>query len=342
MLLVVDAFLSFRETPSWKFLFLYILWGALGFYILIFNAVLFLVLNVYALFVWRRNWVLLKKWVLGQVILAGIVAAWIPVFLGHAEKAGHVFAVPGLMGYVTGIPLVFYQLSVGMTVARDFMGGVISFRELIYIGVALLVFSAPLFLSAKELFRRREGGFLALWVILFPVIFLLAWILLNFEFEPRYMLGSVSGYFLLVAFGCSRFKNFALKWGCIGAVVGLNLVSLYNYHFSDHYRRQALRPATQFIEKNAGPDSVVFYSGRTPFPWYHTRDDIQSFEVSSEKTWSLFSNEMKSKEGFWVIVSQKDLWVDEWLSSVREKYEEISVKTLPGNRITKVFYYAHR
>jgi hypothetical protein len=224
-----------------------------------------LVLFVFIVVTFKQNYVLLRPWVMAQVLAALSLIPWIAVVLDW----GQFYLSSATQQPPTGYDLLqtFWNFSMGYTVHLT-----------PFVVMALSIFWVLLVLGIKFTYRSNYGLLLGLWLVIPPLVTFLVSLPLPVYLD-RYLSLSLPPFLLLVAIGIGSIRLHVLRLVALTLTLGVMLVGLYRvYYDTTVYHRADWRGVGIYLQENAASADLIapwyyqylvplsfYYHGSTPF-----------------------------------------------------------------------------
>ncbi|HRV93267.1 MAG TPA: glycosyltransferase family 39 protein [Anaerolineae bacterium] len=220
---------------------------------------------VFIIVTFKRNYVLLRPWVVAQLFVALSFIPWTLIVLNWGKFYLSSAAVDRPVLY--DLFQTFWNFSVGYTV------------DLTLVTILSLAFFLLLLgLGINHTYRTDKGVFLILWLVIPPVVTFLVSFRLP-TYMDRYLIQSLPPFLLLTAIGITTIRWQALSLAVAALAVTLMLGGVYRvYYDTQIYDRADWRSLATYLEAHATADDVIapwyyqalvslyfYYHGATPF-----------------------------------------------------------------------------
>ncbi len=171
------------------------------------------------------------------------------------------------LNFLKALPLTFVKFSIGRITIfnKKLYAAVMAVLSLIY-GLVFL----NGFLKKKRFKVNNLSLIILLW-LLGPLF--LAWLISLFipNYQPFRLLLVLPAFYLLLAYGISKFPVGKIQVALVVFILAVNLFSLGVYYFNPYFHREDWRGAVTYIEKNSNEKTLVLIPSETshwPYDYY--------------------------------------------------------------------------
>ena len=330
-----------RRPIDWL---LYVAAASIAAYLYYLELFALLALNLFVIIRYRRNWSLLRSWLLSQLAIAFILAPWFlqPRLLFDSGYGGTTFPFEPAQIFTWLIPL----LNFGMTLQPK--AELPSTTVFIWLPVLLV-----LLIGLVLRWRTNRSTALLLGLCGFLPVLLLS--LVSFKmnvFTPRYVLSVVPIYALLAAsFMLNTGKFFqqpALRKGLpIVLAVGwlyVGGISLINYYFVPEFAKAPdWRGLISYLHTHGSPDDFVVQAAADEAFTLYFDDFSDSMrlpanprQATNEITGALEQG-LSNYRSVWLVARTPDDWPNkgvplEWLASHAQEVRSAHIGGLPARQ----------
>jgi uncharacterized membrane protein len=201
---------------------------------------------------------------------------WLPMFMVQLKTGmAATRALPEWgrlvnLSFIKALPLTFVKFT---------LGRITIFDKRLYLGVTLGILGGLGILGTgiiREIRKDRGdwGKAISLWLFL-PI--LMAWLgsLLVPNYQPFRLLLVLPAFYLLLVWGIASFKKRKFQILAVGAVLGVNLISLSVYYLNPYFQREDWRGVVKYIE-NRNDGIALLPSETSRWPWdYYSEGKVQ-------------------------------------------------------------------
>ena len=252
-LTILSSWLLFRalRADGWLWWALFGLGVTLASYTAYFAFPVWAAMAAYLLFVDRRRPQIIK-FGLTMAGVALLYAPWLSVFLSQTRAVSDTYwiAPPN--------PLILFPT----------MSAFFTSYTLPSLGVAIALAATLLILlislnDARYAFKDRRDVQSLLWLILWGLIPLLLTFLVSFIvpiFQLRTVMTAAPAFYLLVAWAISRPPRWRINLLIFLPLLGMIVLSLFNFYFNPVFAKPAWREAAQYVDQHTQPGDIVFHT----------------------------------------------------------------------------------
>jgi hypothetical protein len=220
----------------------------------------------------KRDWRMLLKLVLAQLVIALFAAPWLVLIPGQIEKIQTAFWTPrpGAVEVLQG--LLQFHIFLPMDGAVMLFATLFSLQAMVLIG----------FESFKA--QKTPGvGFLSLLWIGLPVLLFVVSYVMRPIFVPRGFILSMLAYAILGGWMISRRWVKSIGPYLAGACILASLISLPAFYKFSEFPRSEFRNATAFLRQNAESGDVILHDNKLSyFPSYFYDDSLEQAFLPDE------------------------------------------------------------
>jgi mannosyltransferase len=327
---------------------LYIIVAALAAYLYYLELFALAVLNLFVIIAYWRNWSLIRRWLVAQILIDLILAPWFIQgrLLTGSGYGGTTFGfdAPRLLTWF--LP----SLTFGSTLPENL--------------IALLWPLILLVLIIGFFVLRRQNQQAALLMALLGVIPLLLLGLVSLRlnvFTPRYVLSAVPAYIVLFAalvegaffytgkmyLAPTHLFKLVIKGAAIALLAGWLIISgysLYNYfEVSDYTKAPDWRTFMKYLHANVTPDDIVIQAAADEaFTYYYA--DFTAMErlpanpdQPPEEIESVLERDREQYKSLWLVVDPPPGWEnadvgEDWLNANMQMVRSVKIGTLPARQ----------
>ncbi|HWR66948.1 MAG TPA: glycosyltransferase family 39 protein [Bellilinea sp.] len=202
----------------------------------------------------KRDWRMLLKLVLAQLIIALFAAPWLVMIPVQIDKIQTAFSIPrpGVVEVLQG--LLQFHIFLPMDGAVMLLATLFSLQAMVLIG----------FESFKA--RKTPGvGFLSLLWIGLPVLLFAVSYVMRPIFVPRGFILSMLAYAILGGWMISRRWVKSIGPYLAGACILASLISLPAFYRFSEFPRSEFRNATAFLRQNAQTGDVILHDNKLSY-----------------------------------------------------------------------------
>ncbi len=259
-----------RDQPNWKH------WAGLVFFTSIainthhFGFYLPLIQFVFIVLTLRKNYLILRKWVLAMFLSGLTFVPWIIYVVRTGQFYGSSASTRAAV--LTDLLKTFWNFTLGYTI-----------QVTLFVVVGLVIFGM-LALKGLQTITGTTRKLLLIWLLLPPLLTFLISLRLPLYMD-RYLIISMPPLIVLVAAGLASLKPIALQAGLIAAVGVVTLFSTARVYFDDSiYERADWRgvSAQLSVEAQAGRDMILTlqYQDLLSYQlYYHGQMQIQPLVI---------------------------------------------------------------
>jgi uncharacterized membrane protein len=262
-------FLRLLKSPTFTKIFFYFLSGIILLYTHLFGALFIITQNIFLLFFKKNFGLSFKRWAAIQIALFVTFLPWL--FIIRDQMAAHKeFWI--LPFQLSSLPQLLLNFSGSLTV-----WGIIA--------LAIFCSAIAFALWHKRVFLKSEWefSFVLLWFAVPIIIAIIASILLQPVFMPRFLIGTLPAFLLLAAYGIHLLK---IRFLIISAIAILTICSLINSSILlQETNKERWREAVQFTEDLLQPgDTIIFHAGFTDgtYARYAFKNSIEKLRFPRE------------------------------------------------------------
>jgi 4-amino-4-deoxy-L-arabinose transferase-like glycosyltransferase len=305
---------------------LYVIAALLAVYTYYLEVFVLVTLNLYVLLAYWRKWSVWRQWALSQVVIGGIMALW---YLQPRLLSGGGYG--GTTGGFDALELLTWFLPV-----LNF-GQVEMMRPAVGLMIAAVMLLSLLLLCRNQPRRALFAGLIAL----IPLILISLVSLRLSVFTPRYVLGTVPAYLLLVAYLVMRFPVRPVGGVLLIVWAGFSLVNLV---------QEAATPkapnwpdvAQYLAERVTAEDVVIQTSVDAAFGFYYRQADVAAPDYGLpftpqqpvDEIETFLSEQANRAESLWVAGQTFRDWpnygvVEAWADANRQRVRDVTIAGLP-------------
>jgi len=225
-------------------------------------------LLVFTPLVYKKNpkwWVGLATTLLPLLLLA---IFWFPTFKIQSERGNWLInTLPAWKSVAGGA-----SAKQAILVWTKFVLGRISIPNKLIYSLLIFLASAPFIIAFASAIAKINKGFIVLVLWLFtPLIFgfiVSFWIPAFIYFRFLFILPA---FYLIAAWGVSRYKFKPVRNTLVILLLGINLIGWFIYIIDKNQQREDWKNATRFVEESAKKSEVVIFTYPAPFApyrWY--------------------------------------------------------------------------
>lgn len=332
---VLTVWLGVRAASStrWRDWALYVLAATAGAYIYYLELFTVAALSLWVLIAYWRRWAVVRRWVIANAAVGLLLAPWFlqPRLLtgsGYGGTTG---------GFNPGLLLTWFlpTLTFGETLAPNLVNLVWPLLLLVLVAAAVLWWRQD----------RRRALLPALLIVIPAALLALVSLKLN-VFTPRYVLSTVAGMLLLVAFAVVwlwRRGALARLLGMIVAVGWFGLAGLsLSHYYSDYTKVPPWPQLVAYLEEEAQPaDLIVQAAADEAFNYYLDELD-EPFDrkqlpanpgQSADEITALLDADLLTHARFWRVAQTFPDWpsygiVEDWLDAHMQRVTDTTVAGL--------------
>ncbi len=305
----------------------YILSTVLLLYADYYGLLLFLAQMVAILFIFKRKFIQKRKAfiIISLFFLPCLPLFWIQLKVGlQATRFLPQWGRLVNLNFLKALPLTFIKFSIGRITIfnKTIYAAVMAFLFLIY-GLVFL----NGFLKKKRFKVNHLSLIILLW-LLGPLF--LAWLISLFipNYQPFRLLLVLPAFYLLLAYGISKFPARKVQVALVIFILMVNLFSLGVYYFNPYFHREDWRGAVHYIEENGDEKSVALLPSQNshwPYDYYSQKkvplvEAAKGFSIVKEPTLANLFVSKEEPERIYYLYYLADLFdpqnlIPNWLES---------------------------